>query len=231
MRMTVRHHFDFGADREFVGDDLVRAEAWDALRTKSSGAFAMAKTRPELEEQLDARPDIDGRAAAIDALLNELSVQTLASYGVGGAVLELGLVRRAPERRIVVTDYADETLARLREILPEVDAVKHDLRNDGPLEADLHLFHRIDTELPNTGWRDVLRRFANERILVVATEVHDVSGLIREVRKGLQGGSRAGWARNRGAFEALWKRTHDARPLRMNDLDAWLLEPRSGGCA
>ena len=31
MRITLRHHFDFGADRPVVGDDLVRPEAWDAL--------------------------------------------------------------------------------------------------------------------------------------------------------------------------------------------------------
>lgn len=229
MRLTVRHHFDFGAERELVGDDLVRAEAWDALRTQSSGPFAMARTRDELEQQLTAREDIDGRAKAIDGLLGELGVGTLASYGAGGGVLELGLVKCSPQRRLVLTDFGDDTLARLREVLPEVEVVKHDLRSDGPLEADVHLFHRIDTELPNAGWRDVLDRFAGERILVVATEVHHLNGLIREVRKGLQGGSRAGWARNRGAFEALWKRTHDARPLRMNDLNAWLLEPRRSG--
>jgi DNA-binding transcriptional LysR family regulator len=146
-------------------------------------------------------------------------------------VLELGLIKRSPQRRIVATDYGEDTLAQLREILPELDVVKHDLRADGPVEADMHLFHRIDTELPNSGWREVLQRFAAARVLVVATEVHDLNGLIREVRKGLQGGSRAGWARNRAAFEALWKNTHDARALRMNDLDAWLLEPRSGGRA
>ena len=37
MRITMRHHFDFGADRGLVGDDLVRPGAWDALRTQTTG--------------------------------------------------------------------------------------------------------------------------------------------------------------------------------------------------
>ena len=49
----MRHHYDFGADRPVVGDDLVRAEAWDALRTRTSGAFAVAASREDLERSAD----------------------------------------------------------------------------------------------------------------------------------------------------------------------------------
>ena len=45
MRLTVRHHFDFGADRALVGHDLVRPEAWNALRTQTRGPFALPPTR------------------------------------------------------------------------------------------------------------------------------------------------------------------------------------------
>jgi hypothetical protein len=227
LRITVRHRFDFGGDRAVVGDDLVRPEAWDALRTQTTGAFAIASSREELEAQADARPEIGERTRQIDEWLRGRGVRTLASYGVGAAVVEAWLRRHDQSRRIVATDYGQDTLATLRRIFPEIDARRHDLRSDGPLEADLHLFHRIDTELSNRQFAQVLCRFAHVPILVVATEVHDLASAWNEVRKGLlPGSSRAGWARNRQAFEALWRRTHDAQPLSFHDLDAWVLEPR-----
>jgi hypothetical protein len=228
MRLTVRHHFHFGADRPLVGDDLVRAEAWDALRTRTSGPFAIARDREELERTADSRPEIGERARAINTLLEQRGVRTLASYGVGGAVVELWLHRLAPELRLHVTDYGPETVARLPALLPEAEVVRHDLLADPPLKADLHLFHRIDTELTSAEWREVLERFAHETVLVVATEVADVPRILREVigRLRTRGLTRAGWLRSREAFETLWRPTHDAVPMRFHDLDGWLLQPR-----
>jgi hypothetical protein len=71
MRITVPHYFDFGADRELVGEDVVRPEAWDALRTQSDGPFALPATRAEWERVADERPDIRDRARAIDALAKQ----------------------------------------------------------------------------------------------------------------------------------------------------------------
>ena len=227
MRLTVRHRYHFGDERKLVGDDLVRPEAWDALRTQSAGAFAMAHTREELEAQADSRPEIGERTRLISDWLETRGVNSLASYGVGGAVVELWLHRHSPSRRLIGTDYGQATLTQLREIFPELEAVAHDLRKDPPLTADMHLFHRIDTEFSNREFRALLRRFAHVPLLIVATDVHSLEGLAGEVRKRLvPGSSRAGWARNRAAFEALWRRTHDATPLRFHDLEAWALEPR-----
>lgn len=227
MRLTVRHRFHFGDERALVGDDLVRPEAWDALRTQSGGAFAIAHTAGELDAQADDRPEIGERTRLIDEWLTEREVDTLASYGVGGAVVERWLHRHAPERRLIATDYGQATLEQLRTIFPELETVDHDLRSDGPLQADVHLFHRIDTEFSNGEFRAVLGRFAEVPLLVVATEVHTPRSLARELRKRLiPGSSRAGWARNRAAFEALWGGTHHATRLRFHDLDAWSLEPR-----
>jgi hypothetical protein len=38
--------------------------------------------------------------------------------------------------------------------------------------------------------------------------------------------TRAGWLRNRSAFEGLWSDTHGAAPLRLHDLEGWALTPR-----
>jgi hypothetical protein len=228
VRLTVRHRYDFGVDRELVGDDLVRPEAWDRLRTQTHGPFAMATTRDGLEAQADEREEIGERMRVVSAWLDANGVQSLASYGAGGGIAELWLLRHAPARRLVATDYGEVTIERLRTVLPELEVVRHDLLADGPLDADVHLFHRIDTEFSNRQFRAVLNRFASARLLIVATQITSVQGAIDEMRKAMRPNtSRAGWARTRGAFEALWTRTHTATPLRFNDLEGWGLEPRA----
>src|SRR5437762_1389255 len=136
MRITMRHYFDFGSERALVGDDLARPEAWDALRVRSGGPFAMPESRVELD--------------------------------------------------------------------------------------------RVDAELTDDEWRDLLARFEQERVVVVATEVATLPRLAAEVlgrvrRRGL---SRAGWLRTRDAFEALWEPTHSAEAVDFHDLHGWVLEPQ-----
>jgi hypothetical protein len=229
IRLTVRHVFDFGADRELVGDDLVRREAWDALRVQTAGPFSMARDRAELEQVRDEHPEVGERMRVVDRLLRERGSASLASYGVGGGLPEVWLQKITPELRLTLAEYAPETLARLRLLFPGAGVEQHDLLRDPPLPAEAHLFHRIDTELDDEQWRGVFRRFAGQEVIVVATEVADLKRIALELRNRVQNrrASRAGWMRNRAAFEALFKPTHDATPVTFNDLDGWLLEPRS----
>jgi hypothetical protein len=225
----MRHHFDFGPDRAVIGDDLVRAEAWDALRTRTDGAFSVAASREDLERTADGRPEIGERAQAIERWLEKRDVDALASYGVGGGVLEAWLLRLRPEWRLTLTDYGPETVERLLTLFPEAEVVRHDLLRDVPLDAQVHLFHRIDTELTDDQWHEVLRRFADATILVVATEVATPRRLGQELllRTRSRHLTRAGWLRTRGSFEALWKGTHEAEALQLHDLEGWALTPRA----
>jgi hypothetical protein len=231
--ITIRHRFDFGADRGLVGDDLIRPEAWDALRTQTSGPFALSDDRDAWRAAVDKNSELRARAEALSRWLDEHHVERLASYGVGAAGLELWLYRLAPDRKLVVTDYAPETVARLSNHFDEADVRQHDLLADPPVEAEVHLFHRVDTEFENQQWRAVLGRFADVRLLLVATEILGPGALVREMRTRLtqRSASRAGWLRNRAAFKALWRTTHAATPLRFADLDGWLLTPIGRGLA
>jgi hypothetical protein len=224
----MRHYFDFGPDRTIVGDDLALPASWDALRMRTIGPFSMPATLAELERTAREDPDLAERASAIDRVLEAEQVKTLASYGVGAGMLEFWLQRLRPDRRLLLTDYAPQTVEGLRRLFPDSDVRAHHLSRDLPLEADAHLLHRVDTELDNREWRDLLRRFAGETLVVVATEVATLPRLVAELvgrvrRRGL---TRAGWLRTRDAFEALWLPTHEAAALRLHDLDGWILEPR-----
>jgi hypothetical protein len=229
--VTIQHYYDFGADRSVVGDNLVKPEAWDGLRTRTSGVFAIPTTEHEFREVAEGRPDLAARAHAIDAWLEKQGAQTVASYGVGGAQLEWWLHRLRPERKLIFTDYAEATLERLGRVFPEAPALYHDLRRDEPLSADVHMFHRVDTELSNQEWEAVFMRFRSAPVLIVATAVLDLRRFLFELgHRPLmkrRHASSAGFIRTRGAFEALWRQTHHAQPLRMHDLHAWALRPRS----
>jgi hypothetical protein len=224
----MRRYFDFGADRALVGDNLVRPEAWDSLRVRSDGPFSMSETRETLDCVADEQRALAERARSIDAELERRQVGTLASYGAGAGILEIWLGRLRPGRKLVLTDYAPQTVERLRILFPEAAVAEHDLLRDAPLEADVHLFHRLDTEFTDDEWRRLLERFACETVFVVATEVATLTRLGAELlgrvrRRGL---SRAGWLRTRSAFEALWEPTHGATAVDFYDLHGWVLEPR-----
>jgi hypothetical protein len=229
LKATIKHYYDFGVDRPVVGDDLVNPASWDGLRTRTDGAFAIPRTREEFIRAAEGRPEIAARAQAINSWLEQHGARAVASYGVGGAQLEWCLHRLRPGRELIVTDFGEETLGRLGDVFPEAKARYHDLRQDDPLSVDVHLFHRIDTELTDGEWRDAFRRFESVPILVVATHVLDIPHLLFELAQRplvkLRHASSAGFSRTRAAFEALWEPTHSAKALRMHDLHAWALEP------
>ncbi len=226
--LTVRHIVDFAGERDLVGETLLSPGSWDALRLQTEGPFAIAESSDQLEHQADERPDIGNRAELLDAWFTEQAVMSLASYGVGGGILESWLGRLTPDREMVMTEYAPQTLERLRLLFAGREVVRHDLETEPPLDADLHLFHRIDTELSNRQWLDVLRNFEAVQVLVVATKIIGGRRAAPAIRLRLlnRQGPNAGWLRNRAAFESLWRHTHDAQRLRFGDLHAWHLTPK-----
>jgi hypothetical protein len=225
--ITVPHYYDFGTDRRLVGDELLRPDAWDALRTKTRGPFSLPETRGEWERDADQWKQGLVRARAIDSWLRAHSLGSLASYGVGDASLELWLHRLSPERPLAITEYAPATVEWLTRVFTEADVRPHDLLTDEPLDADVHLFNRIDPEFSDEAWQSILQRFSDRRILV-ATEVYHLEWMRKELllKHTDPNATWAGWLRNRAAFEALWKRTHRSQFLRLGDLDGWALEPR-----
>jgi len=146
---------------------------------------------------------------------------------VGAAYVELNLARAYPEGKLICTDFAPQTVERLAVLFPEADVRLSDLRDDSPLPADLHLLHRVDTELPNREWRQVLARF-RAPVLLVATELLDWVALSRELRRRLarSDAARAGYIRTEAAMRSLWKRTHVDRTIAVGELHGFLLLPR-----
>jgi len=224
--LTISHYYDFGKDRERVGDDLVNPASWDAIR-ETPGPFGLPATREEWERAA-LTPEFAARADAIAGVARELGARRICSYGVGAAFLELNLVRAMPEAELVCTDYAPRTVERLARLFPEASVRLHDLYVDGPLAADLHLLHRIDSELANRAWRKVFARF-QEPALLVATQLLEWPVFESELRRRLSrrpAPTRAGYARTEAAMRSLWRGTHVDRPVPVGELAGFLLIPR-----
>jgi hypothetical protein len=224
--ITIRHRYSFREDRAIAGADLNCAAAWDKLRVGSSGSFKLSATRAALEKEADIRPEIGERMRVLAEGLRGTGSVSIASYGVGTAMAEVWLRRWLPKARLILTEYAPTTRARLQQLFPNDDVVPHDLRRDAPLDADVHIFHRIDSEFTNCEWRTIFERFATQRIVLLATELLSARSALRETSYLLTPHTtRAGWIRNRRAFELLWRSSHRSNPRRFNDLDGWVLEP------
>jgi hypothetical protein len=226
--LTVPHYYDFGEERDLVGETLVRPGSWDALRTRTDGPFALGSSQADWERRALAPPELGLRAEALARVIEALGVSKVASYGCGIASLEFRLLRIAPHLELTVADYTPETVGRLEEFFPAAAVRQHDLLNEPPLPAQLHLFHRIDTEFTNDQWQGVLRRFASQPVLLIASEVLQARGIALELLKRFGPGEAtpAGLVRNRPAFRRLWRDTHDSRHLQVADLEAWILTPR-----
>lgn len=222
--MTLRHTYDFGADGGTVGDDLVRPEAWDAVRDLA-GPFGLPRNRAEWEARASS-PELAARAHSIAALAGRLEAESICSYGVGVCAVELNLARLAPGLHLACTDYAPRTVERLGALFPEADVIRHDLLRDDPLEADLHLLHRVDTELSDDEWRTVLPRFRAPALVVPAmllTWRSVAKELALRVRPGRA--TRAGYVRTEDALRSLWRPSHRDERLPVGDLTGFLLTP------
>jgi hypothetical protein len=225
--LTVPHLIDLGADRRLVGRQL-DAAGWEALRSAPDGPYALPETRAAWTAAARQRVEIDRRMALLARWLEAQGAASVASYGVGAGLPELLLHLHAPHVRLTLTEHSPATVERLRALFPEGEVVHHDLLRDPPLAADVHLLHRVDSELTRREWHRVLRRFADARIVFVATEVYAWRRLPADLRQlwARRGWTRSGWQRTRGALRALWRPTHREAPLDLGDLEAWVLEPR-----
>jgi hypothetical protein len=225
--LTLEHYYDFGPDRERVGQELKTPAAWDAIRDLP-GPFGLPETR-DLWELAAAEGDFVDRAAAIAAVAERLGARSIASYGVGAAFVELNLASLRPDLELICADYAPRTLARLAELFPEARVVRHNLLTDAPVVADLHLFHRIDSELSNREWHRVFPRY-REPILLVATELLEAGTVVRELRARVTGSaSRAGYIRTEAGLRSLWRATHRAERRQISEHVGFLLRSKSMG--
>lgn len=225
VRVTIPHTFDFRDDGKAIGDDLILPQAWDAARG-TTGPFGLPELRGEWE-RLASHPELEQRAADVVTVARRLGARSVCSHGAGTATLELNIHRIAPELALTCTDYAPRATERLRRLFVEARVLVHDLARDAPPPADLHLMHRIDTELRTRAWKEVFARFSDP-ILVVPALLLDLERTLKELASRIlrPRASRAGWLRSEDALRALWSSTHEDEIAAVGGQRAFLLQRR-----
>lgn len=199
-----------------VPHEIATREDWDSLRL-GGNIFGLPRTRDAWERQSEA-PVLRLRAEAIIQLLRPLEPRRICSYGVGTASVELWLSRLAPNIELVCGDFALETVDRLRDLFVEATVVVHDLR-DEPLEGDVHLFHRVETELHSGTWREVLARY-DQPVLMVLDSWLTPPLLVRSV---LRRGNSCGWLRTKKATERMWPGHRQVKEVAAAELPGFML--------
>lgn len=229
MRLTLPHYYDFGPDRDLLGEDLLGPDDWDSLRVEGRGIFRFPAEADEYEKLVSESEWQERRARALAGWISESGAASLATYGVGPGIVETWLGRLVPDLRLVLSDIAPRTVERLKVHFDDAEVHLHDFCREQPLDAELHLFNGVDTELHDRMWRDVLRRFSDHRVIFfpgIALGPKVIAGELWTRRPGRRP-MRAGWWRTRDRFEELFRPTHDLQRLRAPGVaPAWLLEPR-----
>jgi hypothetical protein len=222
VRLTISHRFPFSRR---LPAGLDSPEAWDALR-QGADTFGLPASRSEWEAAAE-RSGLDRRAVAIARIADEIGAVTVCSYGVGTGMLEWNLHRVAPHLALGCTEFAPRTVDRLGAHFDGVPVVLHELRADPPREADLHLLHRVDTELSDEEWPAVFARF-REPVLVAASELVDLRSIAREAATRVlhPRAQAAGWIRTEAALRSLWAGSHTDRKVDLAGLPGYLLTRR-----
>lgn len=225
MKLTIRRVYDFGPDAQAIGQTLITPEGWDAARD-TVGPFALPDDR-EAWLRAGATAANAERAAEVVAIARELGASSLCSYGVGTGLLEQQVNRLDPELGLICTDFAPRAVGRLQALFPQATVIRHDLASDAPPEAELHLMHRLDTELDASQWRAVFARHT-EPVLFVPSQILSLEKAVGELLRRLRRprATFAGWFRSEDALRDLWADRFTDTETVVGGLRSFLLRPR-----
>lgn len=229
MRFTVRHFYSFGPTEPLVsGSGIDGKKAWDRLRMDARETnFSIPVSRDEWLRLCQGTVERDGgvmsaeRARDVLAVVRDLGLRGIASFGVGGAYLEYNIKSLRPDLFLSCSDYTPAAVERLRNVFTECDEIACvDLERDPlPVRPDrLCLLSRIETEFSNARWEAVFGRLADqgaEHVLMVPHNYLTLHKFIDELTRRIKGRLTgrplrfAGYIRTRDAIAALWAAHYD----------------------
>jgi hypothetical protein len=223
VKLTIRHRYSFDSGGDLR--ELNTPAAWDEVRARGD-IFGLRETRDRWVAEVADHDELGRRADAVVSVARAVRARSICSYGVGIALFEKRIADAAPDLELICTDFAPRAVERLAAHFPEARVVLHDLRVDAPLSADLHLFHRLDTEFSDDEWPELFARFRGP-VLLLASELVGPRTITREFATLARHprATKAGWIRTEDSLRALWSATHDDERVDA-DLPTYLLTPR-----
>lgn len=242
IRLTIRHYFPLAARLpELAGINLDSPQAWDLVR-KSHPHFATPDAREawiaSLSEKRDGQDGaVSQRATDLAHLLRDRHFTSLHSIGVGSAALEYFTLQEMPELHLIVSEYNDESVARLTRVFPEGNPKKFDVlqsswQKDSGDQNHLVLIYRLDPHLTDAQWRTVFAQLRDSQVHNVLFVPHVFLSLRylynerkaswKQWRPGKRA-SFAGYIRTRRVFEGYWAGLYEALPVTLGGKEGFLL--------
>ena len=222
--MKCKHYFFFGEyfNSIFYNDLEVSAnlsqEKWDLLRTDSTvtGPFTLETSMKAYEENCTRANEYQNAAVHI---CNHLKKEEhLLSVGIGKGVLEWQIKQLMPEIVLDASDYAEESIKKLKLLFPTCnhlfafDMVKGDWSSLPPY--DHVLLFRLSTEFDSETWRQIFQSMAAsgiEHIIYVPTELGTFRIFLFEYLQQVLGQLRlrkqtfCGWLYSESEIKKFWK--------------------------
>lgn len=212
MHCTIEHYYKFPSHNN-LGDKLTIKEGWDKVRCDDNCTpFSIPNNVIDYNKM--AITEYKDESKDIADLVDHKGHTTILSVGCGRGFLEYNIKTSSPELKVIATDFNEQSIERLKNVLFICDDVEvFDLLEDRfyYFEGLIYLLFRVDTELDNDTWLNIFYKMHEagvKYILVVATEFVSINSLIKETVKKLLKNvlhySFSGYIRTKESFENLW---------------------------
>ena len=248
-RLTVKHYQTFGDATALLKDgSLDSAQSWDALRLHHPH-FTIDSTREQWLQAAEAMVKKDGqdgklidRAQAVAQLIGDKQIAAVFATGVGGGGLEYQIKKALPEIKLICSEYAVETVARLQKVFLECEEiVTFDiLTSDWKLIKEKYfndtkgavLMYRLDAGFTDRQWRAIfvaLHQAGIEHVIYIPTGFLTARSLgMRKWRTlrwrlGGQAVSFAGYLRTKRTFQGFWAGLYQEEVLDFAGLTGFFL--------
>lgn len=184
--MKVKHYATIKTD---LGSDKLDKEAWERLRMDTSESAYCIEDSVDLYEQNCKKYSIYCNSAkTICKILKQNNCRHIITVGTGKGILEWYIKKYMPDLYVECTDYAEETIDKLKKVFADCD----DLHAFDMLEGDYGsfnkeafvIFFRVSTELNYKQWRQCFKKMHDagiRNIIFVPDEIASVSVAKREI--------------------------------------------------
>jgi len=246
IKLTVRHYYPLGLQSEETsGMRLDSPEAWDTLR-RSHPHFETPNTRNDWIESLLEPRDGQGKGLPVRAhdvaeILRRKGITSLHSVGVGSAGLEYFILQEMPGVGMSISEYNDESVARLSTVFPEGKPKKFDVMRDswdrdGEDWLHLVLIYRLDPQLTDREWREVFVRMGRagvRNILYIPANFLTIRYILRERKRSIAAllkgvkTSFAGYVRTQVVFESYWSGIYEQEIVTIGGKPSYFLSLRT----
>lgn len=245
--LTIKHYFVFTDPDHLKDQKLDSKESWDLLREQDPH-FSISERREEwllASEALIKKDGQDGgliaRAKKIVDIANQNHVTSMFSAGSGGAGLEYQIKKHKPDMRMVVSEYSQVAVQRLKKVFHEADdVVLFDIKSkdwsialrDIDPQEHLVLLYRVDIHFTDEELRNIFHNMYTsgiQNILIILCGTLTLRGLYNRLWQRLLwviGGVKfvfAGFLRSKDSFPVFWNDLYIEEEIDFAGLKGFLL--------